>query len=51
MEQIIIELRSGEGGKDAKLLVKDLLDIYIKSAKNQNFSHKIDQLRDGFVSI
>jgi len=50
-ETIILEIRAAEGGSDSKLLVKDLLDIYIKSAKNQNFSHKIDQLRDGFASI
>lgn len=50
-ETIILEIRAAEGGQDSKLLVKDLLDIYIKSAKNNNFSHKVDQLRDGFASI
>lgn len=50
-ETIILEIRAAEGGQDSKLLVKDLLDIYIKSAKNQNFSHKVEQLRDGFASI
>lgn len=50
-ESIIIELRSSEGGNDSKLLVKDMLDIYIKSTKNQNFSFKINENRDGFATI
>lgn len=50
-EQIIIEIRAGEGGSDAKLLVKDTLNIYIKSAKNQGFEHKIQDERDGFATI
>lgn len=50
-ESIILEIRAAEGGSDSKLLVKDLLDIYIKSAKNQNFSYQITEIRDGFASI
>lgn len=50
MEQIIIEIRAAEGGQDSKLLVEDLRDIYLKSAKNQNFNYKIVN-RDGFSSI
>jgi protein subunit release factor A len=30
MESVIIEIRSGEGGDDAKLLVKDQFGIYVK---------------------
>lgn len=38
MESIIMEIRSAEGGKDAKLLVTDMKGIYIKAAKNNNFN-------------
>ena len=29
-EAVIVEVRAGEGGKDAKLLVKKLTGIYLK---------------------
>lgn len=51
MEQIIIEIRAAEGGNDSKLLVNDLMDIYIKSAKVNNFSYQIKEVIDGFASI
>jgi protein subunit release factor A len=51
MEQIIIELRSAEGGQDSKLLVEDLKDIYLKTARNNNFDYKVIDSRDGFTSI
>jgi protein subunit release factor A len=50
MKQLIIEIRSGEGGKDANLLVKDMMNVYIKSAKNQNFDFKIEE-KEGYASI
>ncbi len=31
-EQVVIEIRAAEGGEDAKLLVKDLLSIYVRVA-------------------
>ena len=31
MESIIVEIRAGEGGEDAKLLVRDTLAIYAKA--------------------
>lgn len=37
-EEILLELRSAEGGQDAKLLVDDMKNIYIKAAKNNNFN-------------
>jgi protein subunit release factor A len=37
METIYVELRDAEGGKDAKLLVEDMRNIYIKTAKRNNF--------------
>ena len=50
-ESIILEIRAGEGGSDAKLLVSDMLNIYIKSIRNQNFQYKVEEERDGFASI
>jgi protein subunit release factor A len=32
MESVLIEIRSAEGGEDAKLLVRDQLAIYVKVA-------------------
>ncbi len=32
MSKVIVEIRAAEGGKDAKLLVKDQLAIYRKVA-------------------
>jgi protein subunit release factor A len=51
MEQIIIEIRAAEGGKDSKLLVEDLRDIYLKTVRNNNFDYKVIDSRDGFTSI
>lgn len=51
MEQIIIEIRAAEGGQDSKLLVEDLQNIYIKSAKSNNFNYKVTDTRPGFASI
>jgi len=50
MEQIIIEIRAAEGGQDSKLLVEDLRDIYLKTARVNNFDFKVIN-RDGFASI
>ena len=38
MKKIQIEIMASEGGNDSKLLVVDLMDIYIRSAKNYNFT-------------
>lgn len=51
MEKIIIEIRASEGGLDSKLLVKDLMGIYVKSCKIKGFDCKIIENRDGFISI
>lgn len=50
-ETIILEIRASEGGEDSKLLVKDLLNIYIKSSKINNLEFKILESREGFSSI
>jgi peptide chain release factor 1 len=51
MKEIILEIRAAEGGNDSKLLVKDLMDIYVKSAKINNYNYKIKEEIDGFSSI
>lgn len=38
METITLEIRDAEGGADAKLLVNDMKNIYIKTAKNNNLN-------------
>lgn len=38
MKKIQIEIKASEGGNDSKLLVVDLMNIYIRSAKNNNFN-------------
>jgi protein subunit release factor A len=51
MQEIIIEIRDAEGGEDSKLLVKDMVGIYLKWATNNKIDSKILETRDGFVSI
>lgn len=36
MKKIILEIKASEGGDDSKLLVNDMRDIYIKTAKLHN---------------
>ena len=50
-ETIYIELRAAEGGSDSKLLVEDLKNIYLKSARNKNFEAKIEEERSGLCII
>ena len=38
METIYLEIRDAEGGQDSKLLVEDMKNIYIKTAKKNNFN-------------
>ncbi len=35
MEEILVEIRSGEGGDDAKLLVKEQVKLYAKIAQKE----------------
>ena len=51
MEQIQLEIRDAEGGQDAKLLVNEMLNIYIKTAKIFNYNWIIKESRSGFVSV
>lgn len=50
-QEILIEIRAAEGGNDSKLLVKDLMDIYIKYAKINQFNYQIKENIEGFASI
>ncbi len=50
-ESIILEIRASEGGSDSKMLVRDMCNIYTKSARINNFESSILESRDGFVSI
>lgn len=38
MSNVIMEIRAAEGGEDAKLLVTEMSNIYIKAAKLQGFN-------------
>lgn len=39
--KVILELRAGEGGEDAKLLVKDQGNIYLNFAARNNLTVEI----------
>jgi protein subunit release factor A len=34
-KSVIVEIRAGEGGKDAKLLVRDMFNVYKKFAERR----------------
>ena len=51
MEKIVIEIRDQEGGEDAKLLVKEMKDIYLKAIKLQNFNLLYLNEREGSVDF
>jgi protein subunit release factor A len=38
MENINLEIRASEGGEDSKLLVIDMMNIYIKTAKLNSYN-------------
>lgn len=40
--KILMELRAGEGGTDAKLLVSDLADVYIRFAESLGASVTVE---------
>lgn len=41
MDRVLVEIRSGEGGNDAKLLVNELFQIYMKWCKRHDFDVEI----------
>lgn len=51
MEKVIIEIRDTEGGEDAKLLVKDMKSIYLKTCKIKNFIVDKIEEREGTVNL
>lgn len=51
METVILEIRDAEGGEDAKLLVNDMKNMYVKACKKNSFDVEITEEREGFVSI
>ncbi len=42
METTILEIRAAEGGKDSKLLVEDMANLYIKVAKSKGYAVETD---------
>jgi protein subunit release factor A len=49
METIILEIRDMEGGQDAKLLVQDMANIYVKFCSKNNITMKLVEERIGFI--
>ena len=49
--KIHLELRAAVGGDDSKLLIKDMMDIYIKVCKINSFEYKILEINDGLITI
>tara|TARA_R110000796_G_scaffold92039_2_gene196272 strand:+ start:770 stop:931 length:162 start_codon:yes stop_codon:yes gene_type:complete len=51
MKSIVLEIRASEGGEDSKLLVGEMVNIYTKAARVNNFECKEVESRDGFASL
>jgi len=51
MEKIVIEIRDQEGGEDAKLLVKEMKDIYLKTIKANGFNILSLTEKDGSIDF
>lgn len=49
--KIQLELRAAEGGNDSKLLIKDMMNIYIKVCKNNSLEYKILEENTNHISI
>lgn len=41
MKNLYLEIKDGEGGKDAKLLTEDMGNMYLKAAKRLNVNAQI----------
>ena len=51
MDEVVLEIRSAEGGDDAKLFAETLEDMYIKFCKHMGFIYEItERLRGQFGS-
>ena len=51
MKTFKLEIRDAEGGKDAKLLVEDMTNIYIKACKINNIDYSVDTQKDGLSCL
>lgn len=51
MEQILIEIKSSEGGDDSKLLVNDMANIYTKFCNKNDILCRVIETRPGFVKL
>jgi protein subunit release factor A len=51
MKTIVIEIRDAEGGEDAKLLVGEMKNIYIKACKLNNFTYEVKEEKYGLVIL
>lgn len=51
METIIVEIRAAEGGDDAKLLVKDMAQIYNKACSKNKLRCKTKKQQDGRIVL
>ena len=51
METIILEIKSSEGGQDAKNLVRELTDIYRKFCQKTDIDFQIREERSGFIKL
>lgn len=50
-QKLNLELRASEGGEDSKLLIQDMLNIYIKACKNNSLEYKILDETNAYISI
>lgn len=51
MEKIVIEIRDQEGGEDAKLLVQEMKDIYLKAIRLNGYNILSLDEKDGSVDF
>lgn len=49
--KIQLEIRAAEGGDDSKLLIKDMMNIYIKVCKINQLDYKILEENGNYISI
>lgn len=49
--KIQLELRAAEGGDDSKLLIKDMMNIYIKVCKINQLDYKILEENTNKINI
>lgn len=50
-EKLFLEIIDGEGGEDAKLLINEMCDIYIKNARTHKHTIELIETRDGYTSF